>query len=113
MVVTPCGPSGLNAARAVTVEQGFEREPAPILPQQEMARDVLIWVNPRRMKSAIKTRALIVSTHTVKLISGPRGSLRLITSNTDIGWGQRKKNGYTNLFTHDLNFSISRMLLKV
>ena len=65
MVVTPCGPSGLNVARAVVVEQGYEREPALIHPQQEMARAVLIWANPRKRKNAMKTRALIVSNDTV------------------------------------------------
>ena len=68
MVVTPCGPSGLNVARAVVVEQGYEREPAPIHRQQEMARAVLIWENPRKRKNAMKTRALIVSNHTVKIV---------------------------------------------
>lgn len=69
MVVTPCGPSGLNVARAVMEEQGYEKEPAPIHRQQEMARAVHIWGNPRKRKNAMKTRALIVSNHAEKILS--------------------------------------------
>ena len=61
MVVTHCGQSGLNALKPVEAEHEPVKEPVPTLPLWGMERAAIIWVNQRRIRNAMKIRALIVS----------------------------------------------------
>lgn len=61
MVVTHCGQSGLNVLKPVEAEHEPVKEPVPTLPLWGMERAAIIWVNQRRIRNAMKIRALIVS----------------------------------------------------